>query len=359
MQPNSNTKILDRELTARSRPNTLAATVDNVRRTCTALAYSPDCLVKIDKKRAISFAEELDLQAVKGSSHYMEFSIEFPDVYSEVCFHLTLHLFNFGHGFRHILHKVCGLGAWQTMKRGIETLHYKNKKGFIDANTLIMFSDEMIDEIFQFPPRGSSFDADKITPLRDMILHVAHATGKRLLELGYLSFSDFFIDHSSTTANGHPSALKLVEALADNFPAFDDRRALPGGKEVLFLKKAQIAVAELYQRLRNSQTGYFAFGDIKNFTVACDNVLPCVLRSLNLLKIDLELERRIDERQPLPAGTEEAQLRAAAIAAAEIILKKVDGAFWAKELGDYLWTLGKHPGFRRVERHATIDTCFY
>jgi hypothetical protein len=45
--------------------------------------------------------------------------------------------------------------------------------------------------------------------------------------------------------------------------------------------------------------------------------------------------------------------------ATEIILQKANVAFWAKELGDYLWTLGKNPRFRKVERHATIDTCFY
>jgi hypothetical protein len=150
-----------------------------------------------------------------------------------------------------------------------------------------------------------------------------------------------------------------VEALADNFPPFDDRRSLPGGKEVLFLKKAQIAIAELYQRLGDSQVEQFAFEDIKGFTVACDNVLPCVLRSLGILELSPELERKIDAREPLPAGPEEAQLRAAAIAAAEIMLQCGNGAFWAKELGDYLWTIGKDPKFRRVERHATMDTCFY
>jgi len=81
-----------------------------------------------------------------------------------------------------------------------------------------------------------------------------------------------------------------VEALADDFPPFDDRRILPGGKEVLFLKKTQIAaVAELYQRRADSHW-QFTYGDIESFTVACDNVLPCVLRSLGILEISSELE---------------------------------------------------------------------
>jgi hypothetical protein len=347
------------ELKARPRAGTLAATVDNVKRTCLALANTPDSAVKIDEQRAISFVEKLSIEDVKHSSHLMEIPVEFHDIQSEVCFHITLHLFNFGHGFRHKLHELCGMGAWQTMKRGIEALHLETTKGYIDAHTLIGLSESKVDELFQFPPPGSSVAVNEIAPLRKMIVGVAHLSGMRLFELGYQSFTDFIIDHLRTATNGQPSGLALVEALADNFPPFDDRRVLTGGKEVLFMKKAQIAVAELYQRLRDTQSEIFAFGDIKGFTVACDNVLPCVLRSLGILKLSPELERKINAREPLPAGDEEAQLRAAAIAASEIMLKSGHGMFWAKELGDYLWTLGKDPKFRQLERHATRDTCFY
>lgn len=245
------------------------------------------------------------------------------------------------------------------MKRGIEAMHATAARGFIDANTLLKLSESTVDERFHFPPQGSSNAADQIASLRKMILGVAHSTGRRLLELGYQTFAEFITDHTKTTASGQPSGLKLVEALADNFPPFDDRRALPGGKEVLFLKKAQIAIAELYQRLGDAHIEQFAFGDINNLTVSCDNVLPCVLRSLGILKLSPELERKIDAREPLPAGLEEAQLRGAAITAAEMILERANGAFWAKELGDYLWTLGKDPKFRKLERHATLDTCYY
>ena len=359
MQADIKNTNFHRELMDRPRGETLAATADNVRRTCISLAASPECLVKIDEERVISFLKDLDIEAVKRASHYMEIPVDFRDVRSEVCFHVTLHLFNFGHGFRHPLHEARGLGAWQTMKRGIESLHASTDQGFIDAYTLLDMSKDTVDKHFQFPPPESSAAAEQIAPLRDMIVRVAHITGKRLIELGYLNFADFITDHSFSASQGQMSGLKLVEALADSFPPFDDRRVLPGGKEVLFLKKAQIAIAELYQRLGESQPDQFNFGDIKDFTVVCDNVLPCVLRSLGILRLSPELERRIDTRKPLMAGPEEVHLRATAIAAAENILQRSNGAFWAKELGDYLWTLGKKPKFRQVERHATPDTCFY
>lgn len=347
---------LELELKDRPRGETLAATVDNVKRSCFELVSTDDCAVNIDQNRLALFVDELDVNKVKRKSHLMEFPIEFQDLHAEINFHINLHLFNFGHGFRHPLHSICGQGAWQTMKKGITALHLNTAKGFIDARSLITLSAERVNALFGFPSQHSYDDGQKIYPLRDMILDVAHSTGKRLIERGYTSFADFIFDHSSAK---EPSAVRLVECLADHFPAFDDRRFLKNGKEVLFLKKAQLAIAELYQNLGHSLASKISFGDLNSFTVACDNVLPCVLRRLGILKINRKLERKIDSQQPLAAGDEEAQLRASAIAATQMMLYQAKGAFWSKELGDYLWTLGKEPQFRKVERHATIDTCFY
>jgi len=347
---------IEHELAARSRTSTLAATIDNVKRTCFELANSPDCSVKINVTRLNSFINSLDIKEIKRSSHLMDNPIEFRDEFSEINFHMTLHLFNFGHGFRHPLHQICGCGAWQAMKKGILRLHLNASKGFIDAEALIGLSVEKVNDYFQFPALDSSDYGQKLNLLRDMILQVAHCTGARLVELGYASFTDFIFDHSSGT---QPSATKLVENLADHFPAFDDRRCLSSGNEVLFLKKAQIAIAELFQKLGNALSRTISFEDVYQFTVACDNVLPCVLRTLGIIAINPDLENRINSKQFLPAGDEEAHLRASAISVTEMILKSAKGTFWAKELGDYLWTLGKEPRFRKVERHATIETCFY
>ncbi len=96
--------------------------------------------------------------------------------------------------------------------------------------------------------------------------------------------------------------------------------------------------------------------DINSFTVVYDNVLPCILRALEVIIIPNKLLHRIDSRQPLLAGYEEAELRAIAITAVEIMIEEGKGAFWAREIGDFLWTLGKETGYRSIERHATPDT---
>ncbi|MDP6598743.1 MAG: hypothetical protein QGI86_23145 [Candidatus Poribacteria bacterium] len=173
------TTNFNRELIAWLRAGTLATTtVSNVRRICIVLASTPGCLVKINEERAISFVEKLDIDVIKRTNHYMEVSFEFRDVQSEACFHLTLHLFNFGYGFRHPLHKICGIGAWQTMKRGIEVLHATAEQRFIGANTLLNLSESIIDELFQFSPKRLPLTISSIAPLRKMILGVAYSTGE-------------------------------------------------------------------------------------------------------------------------------------------------------------------------------------
>ena len=55
----------------------------------------------------------------------------------------------------------------------------------------------------------------------------------------------------------------------------------------------------------------------------------------------------------------EASLRAAAVYASEIMLEAAPIGINSKQLSDWLWTSGKDPQFRPLERHATPDTCFY
>ena len=70
-----------------------------------------------------------------------------------------------------------------------------------------------------------------------------------------------------------------------------------------------------------------------------------MLGSLGILEIGLELERKMEARESIPVGTEEAQLRVAAV-------------FWSKELNDYLCPLVRNQQLRQIERHAAIGTCF-
>ncbi len=355
---------LRRELKLEKSSSKLLPTVENVRQSCRSVSYSPQCSIKIDDSRIRKVVEDLDVQDLKIASHYMEVPLKFPHEWSEVNFHIILHLFNFGHGYRHPLHAVHGVGAWQTMKHGIEVLQQQSSTGNITATMLANLSREQTIDLFDLSIRdqtGSSTTntLEELEPLVEIILEVAHDSGWRLLNMGMSDFASFIYAHSRHPQSDQLSATWLVQQLATYFPAFDDRREWRNGEEVLFLKKAQLAVAELYQRLKDRNPADFNFPDTSCFTVVCDNVLPCVLRTLGALILPDDLLHKIDSKQPLSAGPEEAELRATAITAVEIMIEQGKGAFWAKEIGDFFWTLGKELRYRSVERHATCDTCFY
>ena len=357
-------KNLDLELNPTNLSERLPPTVENVRLSCKALACSPQCTVKIDEARAREVIDNIDVGILKKYTHHMEIPLDFPDEKSEVNFHIVLHLLNFGHGYRHPLHGLRNAGAWQTMKRGVVELQKRSDSGFITADTLTELSHEKVVEAFDLGIRTQERERTtdttlELDPFVDMIVAVAHDSGRRLLDMGLPDFASFVYSHYRHPESGDPSAAWLVQKLATCFPAFNDRRDWHGDMEVLFLKKAQIAVAELYQRFSNQNPAIFDFTDKDRLTVVCDNVLPCVLRTLGVLILPDKLQQKIDSKQPLPAGPDEAELRATAITATEMMIKYGNGRFWAKELGDYLWSLGKDPNFRSVERHATLDTCFY
>ncbi len=355
---------LNRELKLERFPLRLAPTVENVRHSCRALAYSPQCSVKIDQARAQEVIDGIDIKDLKKASHHMEVPLKFPDEQSEVNFHIVLHLFNFAHGYRHSLNTVHKVGAWQTMKHGIEVLQQRRSTGMITGAMLADLSREQIVDIFDIGTRNQQGNSTahtlaELEPLVAVILEVAHDSGRRLLDMAISDFATFAHTHSRHPQSVQLSATWLVHQLATYFPAFDDRREWCNGEEVLFLKKAQLAVAELYQRFSDQNPDDFGFPNTDCFTVVCDNVLPCVLRALGVLILPNELLHRIDSKQSLPAGPEAAALRATAITAVEIMLEQGEGTLWAKEIGDFLWTLGKEKRYRSIERHATLDTCFY
>lgn len=108
----------------------------------------------------------------------------------------------------------------------------------------------------------------------------------------------------------------------------------------------------------------FDFADLDKLTIFSDNVIPAVLRKLNILDlIDKDLERAISSCQSLPAGSEqEIELRLCAIHACSLIVQNARRQgldLKEMDLDYYLWLKGKDRGFREFERHYTKDTYFY
>lgn len=266
-----------------------------IRRKCREQLARPGCAVAVT---------DADVRVIPERGAPQDYGAE-----DGVNLRVLVHLLNFGHGYRHELHRHHGIGAWETMKRGALRL------GPADGARLRAITKEEVGELF-FETKTPPADLE---PLRRMIFDVLRQTGERLDR-----------DFSAVVAPCRTAA-EVVERLRA-FPAFDDP----------FLKKAQIAAREIRR-----------WPDEADMTVACDNVIPCVLRAMGAIRLDPDLAAQIDRREPLPAGDREMDLRAAAIVAADRISDR------PAELGDHLWRLGKDPEYRRLERHATKDTVFY
>ena len=105
------------------------------------------------------------------------------------------------------------------------------------------------------------------------------------------------------------NAVQLALLLAREFSSFYDV-ALYRGREVRFLKRAQICVADLYGAFGGKSWG--ALTAMDQLTAFADYKLPQVLRHVGVLEYAPPLAERVDNQELMEAGSEEeVEIRAA------------------------------------------------
>jgi hypothetical protein len=153
-----------------------------------------------------------------------------------------------------------------------------------------------------------------------------------------------FLGHRSAldvVASARGSAEALASMLAAGMPFFDDRG---------FYKRAQIAPNDL------ALAGVASFDDLDSLTIFADNLVPHVLRVDGVLRYEPTLAERIDRGELLPIGGPEAEIRACAVHACELIAARLEVA--PRVLDTWLWNRGQEPEYKAVPRHRT-RTVFY
>nr|BBH92526.1 hypothetical protein KTA_07250 [Thermogemmatispora argillosa] len=193
-----------------------------------------------------------------------------------------------------------------------------------------------------------SEDGVEIPLFEERLSHV-HEVGRVLVE----RFNGQF---SQAVAQAAGSAVRLVQLLVEAFPSFRDV-AHYRQREVRFLKRAQICVADLHALFRGQRWG--AFSDLEQLTIFADYKLPQVLRHFGVLEYDPSLAERIDRQEPLPAGSEEEiEIRATTVWACELLRQALAtrGLFLkAIEIDQQLWLLSQRlPDMRPYHRTRTI-----
>jgi hypothetical protein len=175
-----------------------------------------------------------------------------------------------------------------------------------------------------------------------------------LREVGY-GLLEQPIEELVGDANG--SAVALVEEVVRRYPSFDDVASVDG-REVRFLKRAQILVADLHGAFGGEGLGHF--DDLDQLTAFADYKVPQVLRRFGVLRYAPELETAIRAHQLIPAGSEwEIEIRAATIWACELIRQALEGTekpLRAFEIDWALWLTGQSlpPGTEPYHRTSTI-----
>ena len=150
---------------------------------------------------------------------------------------------------------------------------------------------------------------------------------------------------------GH-SAVKLVNLVAATFPGFRDH-AIYKGKQVFFLKRAQILVGDIWGAYEGRDLGEFA--DISALSMFPDYRIPQVLRYHQVLSYSETLAAKVDSMTELPSGSpEEIEIRAASIQACDLIRTALHLPS-AVETDWLLWQVGESSKDTLQPHHRTLS----
>ncbi len=182
---------------------------------------------------------------------------------------------------------------------------------------------------------------------------------RNLVELGEVLLRDFEGRPGRLVEAAGRSAVRLSGLLADRLASFRDT-AVYAGREVWFLKRAQILAADLHGAFEGR--GWGAFRDMGALTAFADYKLPQVMRQLGILRYSPELAARVDRLEVLePGSPEEVEIRACTVWAVEGIRRALASRgkrLRAFEIDWLLWNLGQQEDYRKKPYHRTL-TEFY
>ena len=247
-------------------------------------------------------------------------------------FWLTLDAINFGSGWFPTLHKRAGRSGYFTIATGVRE-RFERAGPWTPEQLLGLEPAEIARTLAQDP--SHELMGLFARSLNDLGKHVAENHGGR-----FESIVDAATD----------SAVRLVEQLA-SWECFADT-SIYDGFEVPFLKRAQIAAADL------ARAGVLEAGDLDRLTMFADNLVPHVLRLDGVLAFDSDLIRRIDQGALIEHGSpEEVEIRSCALHAVELIAAQRPGSR-AADVDQLLWLRGQQPQYKASPRHRSRCTAY-
>ena len=301
-----------------------------LRSACAEIANSAQ-FVRVDPDRTCAYVGTLpvDLPAPEPDPHTHMTTGTREEL---AAFWLTLDAINFGSGWFPTLRKRDGRSGYHTVATGL-------RERFAAAGpwTAHELSTMKTSEI------ASTLGQDPGHELMDLF-------ARSLNDLGHRVATDHGGHFAAVPDAAESSAVALVDRLA-TWDSFADTSRYDG-LEVPFLKRAQIAAADL------ARAGVAAFHDLDRLTMFADNLVPHVLRLDGLLTYDDKLLDRIDRGELIEHDSpEEIEIRAAAVHTVELLTEQRAGAM-AADIDAVLWHRGQEARYKAAPRHRSRCTAY-
>lgn len=281
-----------------------------------------------------------DLGSAPGSVSEWDVETHFVGTPSEtLTYVLVLDTLNFGSGWFPLLRKRPGRSGYYVLSMGLKE-HFHARGPWTAAELQAVDAGELA--------RITGQRAEgELAGLFDLY-------ALALRDLGILVEGEFGGSFEALVAAAGHRAARLVRSLA-RMPLFRDVATYPGGAEIPFYKRAQIAVSDLAAALGGRGLG--RFDDLADLTAFADNALPHVLRCEGVLHYAADLAARIDRGELLaPGSPPEVEIRAAAVQGVEAlaqVLRSQHAEVTARELDAWLWQRARGPEYKARPRHRT------
>jgi len=267
----------------------------------------------------------------------------FDDAATTAAFIVTMNAINFGSGWFPHLQKRGGNSGYLTLASALRERF--EREGPLSARELETMT----------PERCATLLGQGMEPPVDELMQLFCRAWN---DLGAFLARDHRGRFQGPVEEAAGCAASLVTILA-RMPLYRDVSRYQGF-EVPFYKRAQITASDLAQAFGGRGLGRFE--DLDRLTIFADNLVPHVLRMLQVLRFDEGLEARIDAGELLEHGSEEeVEIRAVALYAVERLATSCTRRGWpvnAARLDHLLWSRGQSPRIKARPRHRTRCT-FY